>query len=65
MKFILLLSFAFLMSAAIVAPSPVEAAPNAALIAKCRAKYPESGTTQDRRRMGALRRQCYESGGKS
>lgn len=42
--------------------------PNAAVIAKCRAKYPEPTSMTEKvgrgRQLGAMRRQCIASGGR-
>jgi hypothetical protein len=48
-----------------VCPFTATAAGSADVRAKCQEKYPDTGPTLERRRNGALRRQCIASGGKS
>ena len=60
----MLLLIAILISAALVTPAAAQTANKAGIRAKCMQEYPDSGTTQDRRRNAAMRRQCIASGGK-
>lgn len=60
---------AVLLSAAVVSPTVAEpqtkAGSKSGIVAKCREKYPETGTALERRRSLQLRKQCIASGGKT
>ena len=56
-----------LVSVALVFPNIAKAqkaGADASVVAKCREKYPEAGTTAERRRNAPMRKQCIQSGGK-
>jgi hypothetical protein len=63
MRLILIL-FAMLAAIFVAYPNAAMAAGDASVRAKCEQKYPGTGTTLERRRNGAMRKQCIASGGK-
>ena len=56
-----------LVSVGLVFPNIAEAqkaGADASVVATCRQKYPDAGTTAERRRNAPMRKQCIQSGGK-
>jgi hypothetical protein len=68
MRSIPLLLGVLLVSAGLVFPNIAKAqktaGADASVVAKCQQKYPDAGTTAERRRNGPMRKQCIQSGGK-
>jgi hypothetical protein len=65
MRSMALLLGVLLVSVGLVFPNIAEAQKaDASVVAKCREKYPDAGTTAERRRNGPMRKQCIQSGGK-
>lgn len=56
--------FAALAAMFVAYPNAAMAAGDASVRAKCQQKYPDTGLTSERKRNGAMRRQCIASGGK-
>jgi hypothetical protein len=61
---LLLVLFVMVAAMFVAYPNAAMAAGDASVRAKCQQKYPDTGPTLERRRNGAMRRQCIASGGK-